>query len=82
MPFKTRRQKIAAKDRRFTFSEGKVSLEGIKSDKVDLNSLALGRHNEQIATPADEILGRELVKILIIFAGIVAAQVALRLTLF
>ena len=26
MPFKTKRQKIAASQRRFTFSEGKISL--------------------------------------------------------
>lgn len=80
MPFKTRRQKIAASQRKYSFTEGGVE-----------NSYGLNQRQEipekrdnisKMKTIDDTLfLRRDILKIVAISATIVAVQIGLRLTL-
>lgn len=83
MPFKTRRHKIAAAQRRYTFADGKVSLNDSKESGSDSGQSQESKYVSDSGTDAKSIFfGRELIKIILISAVIISAQVALRLTLF
>lgn len=80
MPFKTKRQKMAAVDRRFVFAETPVLRYGGDSG---------GKERQLVAEKGDRArniqdlgyLGRDLAKILIFASTIIAAQITLALTL-
>ena len=79
MPFKTKRRKLKAGTRHFVFSEGAVKIidsgkEELKNDIGDKKQTALGVENLSY-------LRADLIKILLISAFILAAQIMLRLTL-
>lgn len=80
MPYKTRRQKIAALQRRYihakTLSSGAYVYAGEKSERAQ-------KHQSTIET-ADDMgnLKRDIFKIVIISSIILFAQTCIRLTLF
>lgn len=82
MPFKTKKQKLAASERRFTFVDGKVSLFDIKTNDPKKGSESAVYTSQDSAIKEDVSLSRELLKIVTICAIIIGIQVGLRLTLF
>lgn len=71
MPFKTKRQKVSAAARRYTFVDGKVTLEGVyKKPAVENAKVTVDLRAN------DALLTGEIGKILIISLSIVCAQVA------
>ncbi len=84
MPFKTRRQKIAAASRKFVFSDGKVSLvtndkssrekeRGSQANKVRIDDNFQGTKEELM------FVGKDVLKTLIIASLIIAFQLIILL---
>lgn len=82
MPFKTKKQKLAASERRFAFVDGKVSFVGIKTNEAKNKLDSMGYSNKELTIKEDASLARELLKIIVICTVIIGIQVGLRLTLF
>ncbi len=78
MPFKTKRQKLSAPSRRYTFSSGKVSIEG----SVKAFETTPYRKSEDSLDKKDKLfLRKDLLKIIVLSSLLVGAQILLRLTL-
>lgn len=81
MPFKTKRQKIAASQRRFTFSEGRISL----TEKSNRHTLPVETSVQKVSitswtqTGDLQYVGRDVVKTIVIAALIVIFQVLIYL---
>ena len=86
MPFKTKRQKIAAAQRRYTFSEGTVSIVDFGKNSNDKKIVFSGVDKSNNTSKEIDIdgkaLSREVLKIVVISVIIICLQVGLRLTLF
>lgn len=87
MPFKTKRQKISAAQRRFIFSEGKVSLVGTEgrpnSNVTEAAQMGQGDTSYEDSNIDDRLLlKKDLLRILVISFLVIVSQVTLRLTLF
>ena len=83
MPFKTKRQKIAAQSRRYIFSEGTVSLvdpEAKKKRAEDVNHV--DGFDKDSGVDDRLLLKKEVFKILLVSSLIIISQITLRLTLF
>lgn len=79
MPFKTKRQKMAAVDRRFVFAETPVGEYGQDigvQERKPADARDSARNIQDLG-----YLGRDLAKILIVASVIIAAQITLALTL-
>ena len=82
MPFRTKREKIAAAARRFTFVETKTSAnlteEVIEKEKLKASPLPNQTHNSTKKIEGDYSYVRgDLLKIMVLTAVIIAVQVAL-----
>ena len=81
MPFKTKRQKIAASQRRFTFSEGKISL----TEKSNQHALPVETSVQKASiisrtqTGDLQYVGRDVLRTIVIAALIVIFQVLIYL---
>lgn len=87
MPFKTKRQKISAAQRRYTFSEGKVSLVDVgrrpNSDVAEPAQMVQSDISDKGSNIDDKLLlKKDLLRILAISFIVIVSQVTLRLTLF
>lgn len=81
MPFKTKRQKIVAQQRRYVFGNGKVSFAGINESTGGKNAVLANyskASEEGFDLGENKILKSEIVKIGAISALIIAMQFALR----
>ena len=82
MPFKTKRQKIAASQRRFTFSEGKISL-AEKSDRQILPAEAkvqkVSSNGSLVQTGDLLYIKKDVLKTIVIAALIVIFQILIYL---
>lgn len=83
MPFKTKRQKIAAGQKRYTFSNGKVSFAGASqgtspevSKTQHVKSASSSRNDDSFE---NKIFVREIAKIGLISFVIIGLQVSLRM---
>lgn len=80
MPFKTRRQKIAASQRRYIFAEDEVKISYGKNREPEISKKSDKPYS--IKTIDDPLfLKQDLLKIVVISSIIVASQIGLRLTL-
>lgn len=85
MPFKTRREKIAAAQRRYTFEPGKEqSLSGLipsspvaKSSEINSPDVSVGVDDSE----GDAQILKDLLKILLLAASIMLAQIVLSFAL-
>jgi len=83
MPFKTKRQKIAAAQKRYVFSNGKVSFGGVSQSATD--DLPKNRHiNSRYADDAADLIQNntlkpEIIKIGVISLLIIGFQITLRM---
>ncbi len=80
MPFKTRRQKISAQERRYVFSDGKVSFQGssaTQSEKSRTITPVVKSDAENFGET--RILKSELSRIIAISFLIIAFQIGLRM---
>ncbi len=86
MPFKTKRQKLSAAERRFTFSEdGAVVYKGT-SERIDASSGSISSVNLTKTPTSNSIedisyIAGDLLKIGLCALVVIGGQVALRLTL-
>lgn len=81
MPFKTRRQKISAQQRRYVFSNGKVNFDGVDESHSEKDSApSLASQNKVETFGETKVLKSELIRIGTISFVIIALQVALRTT--
>lgn len=85
MPFKTKRQKQAAAQRRFVFTEGTFSLENAGSDKTK-NTISLPSVKLQSTTSEHKedllFIKKDLLKTVLIASVIIGAQIVLFLLPF
>jgi len=83
MPFKTRRQKLAAASRRFTFTDSGPAIYRGRSEttRVAEEVEKSGRENRPKEIEDLSYLRSDIIKIFLAASLIIGAQVALRLTL-
>ena len=87
MPFKTKRQKTLASQRRYIFSEGKVSLSNAGSrpggNVTSLTQIVQSdAYSRNLNIDNRLLLKKDLLRILVISFLVIVSQVTLRLTLF
>lgn len=81
MPFKTRKQKESAAARRFTFSDGRISISNIEDQNMPSGKIHRQESVSGLEKEDNLYLKKDLLKIVILSLLLIGAQVALRLTL-
>jgi len=82
MPFKTKRQKIAARQRRFTFSEGKISLTEKNARQtlpVEAKMQKMSSTGSSVQTGDLQYIKKDVLKTFVIATLIVTFQVLIYL---
>lgn len=83
MPFKTKRQKIAAQQKRYVFSNGKVSFGGASpsaaADSIKLERVSSMYPGDETDLNQNKTLKPEIIKIALISFFIIGLQMSLRL---